>query len=595
MKRNDVPKDITWNLKDLYETETLFEEDLSILLKEAEKLEGLELLCMSTSDLEEFLQSYENYLIRLYKLSSFASLDLSVDRINGRLQEREARISDHTAELSARLSYITSDLHKIPEAKLQELADFSPRYKVFIKDLIRERPHRLGDETEKTLNALSGALELPFETYEMIKLADIHFDDFEVDGKKYPMNYVLYENDYCQSPDTKLRRSAYEHFYKTIGSYSYGIGSGYLSHVKTEKILSRLRGFESVTDFLLFEQEVTRDMYETHLQTMMEKLSPVMQKYAGFLKSYYGLDELYYSDLKALIDADFSPEVSLEQAKKDVEKALLPLGEEYSEIVRGALNNRWIDFAQNQGKSTGGFCASPYGCHSFILMSWTGYVSDTFTMAHEIGHAGHFQLAGEYQNFFSVNPSMYFVEAPSTCNELFLTDYLFDKESSPRNKRYVIASLLGNTYYHNYVTHFLEACFQKRVYDSLDAEKGLTTEGLHEIKKDVLKEFWKDSVIIDDKAGYTWMRQPHYYMGLYPYTYSAGLSLATNAYLALKKGELTTDDWLKTLKAGGSKSPGELASQVGVDLLKPESLERSISYVDGLVHELITLSEQIKL
>ncbi len=594
MKRNDVPIELTWNLKDLYETETLFEEDLALLLKEAKNLEGLELLLMSTEELEDFLQRYENYFVRLYKLSSFASLDLSVDRINSALQQREARIADLSSELSARLSYILSDLHKIPEEKLLELANFSPRYQVFIHDLIRQRPHRLGDETEKTLNALGGTFELPYLTYEMIKLADMHFGDFEVDGKIYPMNYILYENDYCQSPNRNLRRGAYEHFYKTIGTYSYGMGSGYLSHVKTEKILSKLRGFESVTDYLLFEQEVSRDIYETHLQRMMEKLSPVMQKYAGFIKKYYGLDELYYSDLKALIDADFSPEISLEEAKTDVEKALSPLGEEYSEIVRGALNNRWIDFAQNKGKSTGGFCASPYGCHSFILMSWTGYLSDAFTMAHEIGHAGHFQLAGQNQNFFSVNPSTYFVEAPSTCNELFLTDYLFEKESSLRNKRYVIASLLGNTYYHNFVTHFLEACFQKQVYDSLDAQKGLTTDSLHEIKRSVLKEFWKDSVIIDDKAGYTWMRQPHYYMGLYPYTYSAGLSLATNAYLALKKGEITTEDWLKTLRAGGSKNPGELAQIVGINLLEPVSLDRSIDYVDRLVDELISLSERIE-
>lgn len=593
MKRNDVPLDITWDLTDLYKTEALFEEDLSLLLKQAENLEGLDLLSMSTMALEEFLQAYESYLVRLYKLTSFAFLDLSVDRTNTHLQEREARISGLSSELSAKLSYITSDLYKIPQKKLKELAEFSPGYKVFIKDLLRKRPHRLEDETEKVLEALSGALELPYETYEMIKLADMHFDDFEVEGENYPMSYTLYENDYCQSPNTKLRRAAYEHFYKTLGTYSYGIGSGYLSHIKSEKILSKLRGFESVTDFLLFEQEVSREIYETHLQAMMEKLSPVMQKYATFLKGYYSLSELHYSDLKALIDPEFSPEVSLKQAKIDVEKALAPLGEEYSEIVRASLNKRWIDFAQNKGKSTGGFCATPYGSHSFILMSWTGHLSDTFTMAHEIGHAGHFQIAAKNQNYFTVNPSMYFVEAPSTCNELFLSDYLFKKESSLRNKRYVIASLLGNTYYHNYVTHFLEACFQKQVYDHLDAEKALTTDGLHGIKRNVLKEFWKDSVIIDDKAGYTWMRQPHYYMGLYPYTYSTGLNLATNAYLRLKKGELTTEDWLKTLRAGGSKSPSELAALVGIDLLKAESLDRSIAYVEGLVDELLSLSKQI--
>ncbi|NLY73152.1 MAG: oligoendopeptidase F family protein, partial [Tissierellia bacterium] len=184
--------------------------------------------------------------------------------------------------------------------------------------------------------------------------------------------------------------------------------------------------------------------------------------------------------------------------------------------------------------------------------------------------------------------------APSTCNELFLTDYLFEKEDSIRNKRYVVASFLGNTYYHNFVTHFLEAYFQKQVYDSLDEGRSLTTQDLHQMKKEVLEKFWGDSVVIDDKAGYTWMRQPHYYMGLYPYTYSAGLSLATNAYLRIKSGELSTQVWLDFLKAGGTKTPVELAQVLDIDLYDNSSLKASISYVEGLVDELINLSKELE-
>lgn len=593
MKRNEVPKEITWKLEDLYPSEEDFEEDILRVSAQAEKLEGRDLVAMSLEELADFLKSYEDFLIRQRKIDSFSYLSLSVDRTQDFLQKRQARVSDLNTKLSNKLSYITTDLQKIPVERLEELKDSYPQYELLVKNLLRDRPHLLSEETEKTLIALDDAFSLPYESYNMIKLADMRFEDFQVQGKSYPMSYVLFENDYSHSPDTSFRRAAYENFYSTIGRYSFGMAAGYLSHVKTEKAMSQLRGFESVTDYLLLGQDVSREVYELHLETMMEHLSPVMQKYAGFLKDYYGLDKLHYSDLKAPVDSAYSPSTTLEQAKEDARRALEPLGEDYSKIVREALDGRWIDFAQNEGKSTGGFCATPYGSHSYILMSWTGNLSDTYTLVHELGHAGHFQLAGENQNFFSVRPSTYLVEAPSTCNELFLTDYLFEKEDSLRNKRYVVASFLGNTYYHNFVTHFLEAYFQKRVYDALDQGQSLSASDLHRMKKEVLQEFWKDSVEIDDRAGYTWMRQPHYYMGLYPYTYSAGLSIATNAFLKLKDKSLTTSDWIELLKLGGRKNPQDFALQIGLDLKDNKSLLKTIGYVETLVDELIELSSKL--
>ena len=594
MKRQDVPIELTWNLGDIYKDVEDFKENLEHIQEQIKTLENLEIAKMSTTELGELLKAYENYYIHAHRLYIYVALEQSVDMTNADVQQREGLLRSILSDQASRLSYVESELHKLPVEKLEDVAKEFPQYRVYIDELLRERPHRLGDETEKAFAALSPLFGLPSNTYEMIKLADMQFDDFEVDGKTYPMSYVEYENNYSYVEDTKLRRAAYDAFYSTIGKYSYGIGSGYLTQIQTEKTLSKLRGFESVTEYHLHPQQVEREIYETHLETMMTHLSPVMQKYAGALKNYLGLDELHYSDLKTTIDSHYSPKVDIEQAKKDVEAALLPLGEEYNEIVHAGLHNRWIDFAQNQGKSTGGFCASPYQIHSYILLSWTGILSEEFTLAHELGHAGHFQLAGRNQNYFSVEPSSYFIEAPSTCNELFLTDYLMEKEDSLRNKCYVIASILGNTYYHNFVTHFLEAYFQKRVYDKVDAGEALTTDELHQIKRDVLKEFWGDSVIIDEKAGYTWMRQPHYYMGLYPYTYSAGLSLATNAFLGIKNGSIAIDKWLDLLKAGGTMTPKEMAAYVGVDITTPKALQRSIAYVNSLVDELIELNQALQ-
>ena len=91
------------------------------------------------------------------------------------------------------------------------------------------------------------------------------------------------------------------------------------------------------------------------------------------------------------------------------------------------------------------------------------------------------------------------------------------------------------------------------------------------------------------------MRQPHYYMGLYPYTYSAGLTIATQmSRRVLDEGQPAVDDWLKVLKTGGTKPPVELAQMAGIDVTTDQPLKDTIAYIGELVDELEKLTEEIE-
>lgn len=115
----------------------------------------------------------------------------------------------------------------------------------------------------------------------------------------------------------------------------------------------------------------------------------------------------------------------------------------------------------------------------------------------------------------------------------------------------------------------------------------LTSKMLSSTKLDVLKTFWGDSVEIDEHAGMTWMRQPHYYMGLYPYTYSAGLTAATAVSRRIfEEGPTVIEKWLEVLRAGGTKSPLELLKIVDVDMGTPEPVRIAVDHVGKLITEL---------
>src|SRR5699024_12746031 len=96
--------------------------------------------------------------------------------------------------------------------------------------------------------------------------------------------------------------------------------------------------------------------------------------------------------------------------------------------------------------------------------------------------------------------STYFVEAPSKLNELLLSEHLLQNTTEKRKKRCIISELLG-TYYHNFITHLLEAEYQHRIYQLAENSVPLTTDVLCEQKTEAIANFWGDTVKLDEGTG----------------------------------------------------------------------------------------------
>src|SRR5699024_12380557 len=89
------------------------------------------------------------------------------------------------------------------------------------------------------------------------------------------------------------------------------------------------------------------------------------------------------------------------------------------------------------------------------------------------------------QNIFNTDTSMYFIEAPSTMNEMLVANHLLNHSKDPKFKRWVISSIVSRTYYHNFVTYLLEAAYQREVYNIIDAGGSVNATILNEIKREV--------------------------------------------------------------------------------------------------------------
>ncbi|MFC8150956.1 oligoendopeptidase F [Bacillus paralicheniformis] len=590
-KRSEVPQELTWNLTDLFSSYEDWEDALVKIEEDLVSIGSFKGRLHEGADvLLDCLMLQEKLLERLVRAAAYTHLRKSEDLTNPVNQADASRMAALQAKLNAGLSFIQSEILEFPENQVETYIKSEKGLEPFsnmLTEIMERKPYKLAPETEEALAVLGEVHDAPYKIFGMAKLADMQFSPIQDrNGNELANSFALYEGKYMFSPDAHIRRTAFDSFTNTLQTYKNTIAAVYETEVKKQVGMSRLRGYQSVTHMLLQPQNVTLEMYHNQLDVIKNELAPHMRKYAALKKRVLDLDDLRFCDLQAPLDHDFSPKTTYEQASRMILDALQVMGPEYAEVMETALTERWVDLADNIGKSTGAFCSSPYGVHPFILMTWTDTMRDAFTLAHELGHAGHFYLANRKQRIMNVRPSLYFIEAPSTMNEMLLAQHLFSKTNDPKMKRWVINQLMG-TYYHNFVTHLLEGEYQRRVYELAEQGCALTASVLSEQTTAVLSEFWGSGVKLDEGAGLTWMRQPHYYMGLYPYTYSAGLTASTIVSQQIKEeGRPAVERWLNVLKAGGTMKPLDLLKRAGVDMSTDQPIRRAVAYVGTLVDEL---------
>lgn len=591
--RSEFPENELWDLTALYQDQEDFlraiekaREDIQKFVRDYQgKLSTFE-------DFERAFAELEQIYIQISHIGNYGFMPQTTDFGDESFAQIAQAAMEFETEANVALSFFDDALVGADEAVLERLGQ-EPHLTSAIRQAKIKKAHYLGADVEKALTNLGEVFYSPQDIYTKMRAGDFAMADFEVDGNVYKNSFVTYENFYQNHENAEIREKAFRSFSEGLRQHQNAAAAAYLAQVKSEKLLADMKGYDSVFDYLLAEQEVDRSMFDRQIDLIMSEFAPVAQKYLKHVAKVNGLEKMTFADWKLDLDSELNPEVSIDDAYDLVMKSVEPLGQEYCQEVARYKEERWVDFAANAGKDSGGYAADPYRVHPYVLMSWTGRMSDVYTLIHEIGHSGQFIFSDNHQSYFNAHMSTYYVEAPSTFNELLLSDYLERQFDNPRQKRFALAHRLTDTYFHNFITHLLEAAFQRKVYTLIEEGGTFGASKLNAIMKEVLTEFWGDAVEIDDDAALTWMRQAHYYMGLYSYTYSAGLVISTAGYLHLKNDENGARDWLELLKSGGSKTPLESAMIIGADISTDKPLRDTIQFLSDTVDQIIAYSEEL--
>ena len=591
LSRAQVPIDETWNLDDLFVSDADWEAELAAVdaarggvnLYQGRLSDGAAVM-LACLDTVEALQQ------RFVRVSTFARLRNAQDGTNPLFQSAVARVDALEARLTASVAFVDAEILQLPDGVLEQFIAHAAGlgvHKIRLQDLQEIKPHHLGADTERVLASLGQVLNAPYMVYGRSKSNDIQFAPFtDASGASYANSINGFESNFESHSDTSVRRNAWQSFSTGLKAYNHTYAATFATEVNKNVAMARLRNFASAEDYLLQPHKIPRTVYTNIVQILQAEIAPHMRRYARLRRRVLGLDKLLFCDIKAPLDAEFNPRITYDEGCKLILDSLAVMGAEYCDFARRTMDHRWVDRSDNIGKSSGAFCASPYGVHPYILITWSNTMRNVFTLAHELGHGGHFGLAMQHQRYVNTRPAMPFIDAPSTMNEMLLAQHILEKDRAPLMRRSVIMQVLG-TYHHNFVTHLLEAELQRQIYELAESGQSITATVLNQRTGEILAAFWGDTVEIDDGARMTWMRQPHYYMGLYPYTYSVGLVASTAmANLIKEEGQPAVQRWLDVLKAGGTMKPLDLMQAAGVDMSTPAPIHQAADHVGMLVDEL---------
>lgn len=531
-----------------------------------------------------WLQRLDGLQRDLGRLSTYVGVQGFVDTRDTRVQADSTRLRELSAGV-ARLSVaLTSHLAAASSATWETWEHAAPGLAAYRgkAELYRQgRQHYLTADTEQALAALDSSLQLPVQVYRRIKAGDLRFAEVvDQHGQRQRFSLPLFEKRFETSHDAVLRSSAQHVFVEAVKPHQHAFAAAYAGEVGRQVSLARLRGFSSTVDFLFWQQGVPASYFASQRSVFNNGLAPLMRRFVDVKRRLLGLDRLSFHDLKAY-PPQLAGTLTLDEARTAIVAAGHRLGSEYAEVLQRAFDERWIEHGQQPNKADSSGCASPFGPHPYVLMTWTGTPRDLFLLAHELGHAVHFYWSHTHQSALNSAPLRYFIEAPSTLNELLLAQHLL--ETGDEKQRLLAVFELLNSYYHNFVTHYLESEFQYRVYQTADNGVLPGAEALQRIKLDVLQGFWGDAVDIDANAGLTWLRQQHYYMGLYPYTYAAGQSIASLFLPRLASDPHAAGQWCELLRQGSSQSAQTLLDNLGLNMADRRSFHQVLTIIDHWV------------
>lgn len=524
---------------------------------------------------------------RLEKFFVYAHMKRDEDNAVSRYQALTDRCMSVIAAVSSALSFFSPELLAAEEEKVLDYLKNTDGLEVYdfaIRNAFRLKEHVLSDSEEAILAQMSEITGATKDIFTMLNNADLTFAPAkDSKGEAHMVTHGSYVK-LMESHDRDLRRNAYASMYDAYQKLINTIAAAYNYHTRTDVVSARIRRYGSSREAALAGDNIPGEVYD-NLISVVNRHLPALHRYVALKKRLLGVDNFRMYDMYVPLVEVPPRSVAFAEGLDIMRAALKPFGQDYLDKMNEGISQGWIDVYENKGKTSGAYSFGCYDSYPYILLNYTDTLKDVFTIIHEMGHSMHSRYTREAQPYVYGSHSIFTAEVASTVNESLLLHHLLQETDDRQMRRYLLNMHLEEfrtTLFRQ--TQFAE--FEDLTHRYMEEGGQLTAEWMCEEYRKLNEKYYGPAVEADGVIDVEWARIPHFYNAFYVYKYATGYSAATAiSAKILTEGEPAAARYIDFLKTGESDHPIELLKIAGVDMSRPEPVEKAMLAFEQILDE----------
>jgi len=537
---------------------------------------------LSPADFLLFVRQLEEINIEGGRLYGYANLLFSEDTQNQPALSLLTRVQQLFAELTNRTLFFSLWWKDLADAPAEKLMAVSGDYRYWLEEMRHFKPHTLSEAEEKIINIKdvtgASALSLLYDS-----ITNRYTFKLKVDGETKDLTrgeLMIYPRDV--NPD--LRAAAYQELYRVYGNDGPILGQIYQTLVRdwrNEQV--GLRKFTSPLSARNLANDIPDEVVNILLE-VCQKNRGVFERFFKLKAHWLNIPRLRRYDIYAPLAAA-DKQYTFAQSAEMVFDSFTQFDPHFAELAERVLKSNHLDSEVRKGKHGGAFCSTPLHDQTpWVLLNYQGKPSDVATMAHELGHAIHSQLAAKH-TAFTAHASLPLAETASTFAEMMLVDRLLAEEMDEGVRRDLLFRQVDDAYATIQRQAYF-ALFERQAHEMIT--NGASVDELSETYLQTLKEQFGDAVEVGDEFRWEWVSIPHIYeVPFYVYAYAFGQLLVLSLYRQYKlEGEAFKPRYIKILSTGGSQAPVKLLAEAGIDITRAEFWQGGFAVISGLVDKL---------
>ena len=583
-------KESSWSLSDLFPAQDSTEmkaafDELDVKVVEFEALRPSLSADMGPDAFLDAIHLLEA-ITRLGNLiGSYAELSFTANTQDQVIQAFQSEVENRMAVIANRTLFFNLWWKSLDEATAEKFMAISGDYHYWLEEMRHFKPHTLTEPEEKIINIkdVTGARAID-NLYTTI--TNRYMFRLEVDGevKELTRGELMV---YARSYDPALREAAYRELYRVYIQDGPILGQMYQTLVRdwhNENI--DLRHFSSPIAVRNLANDIPDDVVDTLLNVSQDNIA-IFQRFFQLKARWLNMERIRRYDIYAPV-VKTDKKYDFNQAADMVFEAFQRFEPRIATLAGRILEQNHLDSEIRRGKWSGAFCASVApDITPWVLVNYQGNPDDVATLAHELGHAIHSQLASEH-SLFTFHSSLPLAETASTFGEMMLVDRLLATESDESVRQTLLFRQIDDAYA-TIMRQSQFAIFERQAHAMV--QQGATVDELSAAYFENLQKQFGDAVEISDEFRWEWVAIPHIYdTPFYVYAYSFGLLLVLSLYQQYKlEGEAFVPRYLSLLSAGGSKSPEKILSDAGISMHLASFWQGGFDVIRGLIDQLETI------